>query len=248
MHALYSNSMAFSIKLASDFQSSAILPCLPIALDHSLTPRFHCGIYSLHLNQQKHTQDLSFGCSCIILLNCLSIILSLHKMFPIMLIFSMPINSSFKWSDSCEDLTEEQLYELILHCHSATAAFFSKLLSWYYLSKNNELDSYYKIIQQCINHIKRGFVKDYMPQLHNIHKFLTYFNDDEAECIKTFLWLILKIINWFYILLILCALNKHKINKLNKDSHIKITKFIIKWYESFFYLKLEKQIKVCKFE
>lgn len=62
---------------------------------------------------------------------------------------------------------------------------------------------------------------------------------------RQYLWLISRVVGWSYALLILCALGKHRIQRLDEDQRVKLIKYINKRRSSLFCPKLEDPATQC---
>ncbi|KAL8912015.1 MAG: hypothetical protein Q9171_002928 [Xanthocarpia ochracea] len=147
--------------------------------------------------------------------------------------FGTPSNRSFQWFDNLEGLTSEELDEIVIQCRSATAAFLTELTDRRRPWRDCALEDYCDLLQQDAKHVnKKGLTKEHKHQLQGVYTFLADLGDNQTErnekkVVRHFLWLISRVIGWSYALLILCALGKNKVEKLDEDQRVKITKFII---------------------
>ncbi len=172
-------------------------------------------------------------------------------MSPISITFGTSINPNFKWSDSLVDLTDKELDELVVHCRSATAAFFTELSDRQKPWKDHKLEQYYDILLENVNYINRkGLSTQHGLNLHDLYIFLADPSDTQTErneikVVRHFLWLISKVIGWSYALLILCALGRHKVQRLDDDQRVKLAKHIINHRTTLFCPILEDKAIEC---
>jgi len=175
-------------------------------------------------------------------------------MSQITIAFGTPANRSFRWFDTFEGLTTEELDEIIIQCRSATAAFLTELVDRRRPWTDCALEDYYVILQRNANRIdKKGLTKEHKLQLHGVHTILADPGDtqperNEKKVARHFLWLISRVIGWSYALLTLCALGKNKVEKLDEDQRVKIIKFIIQRRGSLFCSSLEEMSMTCKLD
>lgn len=171
---------------------------------------------------------------------------------PITITFSTPANLDFRWFDNLEGLTTEELDEIVIQCRSATAAFLIELTDRRRPWRDYALEDYCDILQQTANRInKKGLTKEQELQLQGVYTYLADSGDTQAErndkkVARHFLWLISRVIGWSYALLTLCALGKNKVEKLNEDQRVKITRFIIQFRGSLFCSSLEEMSMTCE--
>lgn len=172
-------------------------------------------------------------------------------MSEISITFGTPANPKFRWVDSFEGLTDEELDEIVVHCRSATAAFFTELSDRRQPRKDFTLEGYYDKLLKDANHInKKGFTEEHALQLNHLYKSLADPGNaqderNEIKAARHFLWLVSKVIGWPYALLILCTLGKHKMRKLNEDQRVKLIKYITKHRGMLFCPRLKDKAIQC---
>jgi hypothetical protein len=172
-------------------------------------------------------------------------------MSPISITFGTPANPKFKWFDSFEGLTDEELDEIVVHCRSATAAFFAELSDRRKPWKDRTLEDYYEILLENADRINRkGFAKEHALRLKDLYMSLAdpsnaQIERNENKVARHFLWLVSRVIDWSYALLILCTLGKHKVQKLDEDQRVKLIKHIIKHRETLFCPRLKDKAIQC---
>jgi len=168
--------------------------------------------------------------------------------------FGTLANRDFRWFDNLEDLTTEELDEIAIQCRSATAAFLTELTDRRRPWTDCALEEYYVILQRDANHIKKkGLTQEHELRLQGVYTFLadpgdTQTERNEKKAARHFLWLISRVIGWSYALLTLCALGKNKVEKLDEDQRVKITKFIIQRRGSLFCSSLEERSVTCNLD
>lgn len=172
-------------------------------------------------------------------------------MSPISITFRTPTNPEFKWFNSFEGLTDEELEEIAVHCRSATAAFFTELSDRRTARKDRTVESYHDMLLGNAEGINRkGFTDDHKLCLNNLYTFLAdpvgaQTERDDNKLARQHLWLVSRVMDWSYALLILCALGKNKLHKLNEDQRIKLIKHIAQHPDSLFYPKLKDKAIQC---
>ena len=175
-------------------------------------------------------------------------------MSQITIAFGTSANRSFRWFDNFKNLTTEDLDEIIIQCRSATAAFLAELVDRRRPWTDRALENYYVTLQQNAKRINnKGLTEKHKLQLDGVYTTLADPGDTQSErsekkVARHFLWLISRVIDWSYALLILCALGKNKVEKLDEDQRVKIIKFIFQRRESLFCPRLEKMSETCKLD
>jgi hypothetical protein len=153
-------------------------------------------------------------------------------MSPISITFGTPTNPSFQWYDSFKGLADEELKEIVIHCRSATAAFFTEFSDRRKPWKDRTLEDYHDMLLENANRInRRGLTDKHKGYLKNLYPFLADPGDaqierNETKVARQYLWLVSRVIGWSYALLILCALGKHRLQKLDEDRRVKLVKYI----------------------
>jgi len=172
-------------------------------------------------------------------------------MSSISITFGTPTNPKFQWFDDLKGLTDEELDEIVIHCRSATAAFFTELSDRRQPWKDRKVEAYYDMLLKNANHInRRGLTNEHKGYLNNLYTLLADPSDAQTErndmkVARQYLWLVSRVIGWSYALLILCALGKHKIQKLDEDQRIKLFKHITQHRDSLFCSKLKDKAVPC---
>ena len=172
-------------------------------------------------------------------------------MSPISITFRTPTNPEFKWFDSFEDLTDEELEEIAVQCRSATAAFFTELSHRRTPRKDWTVESHLDMLLENANRINRkGFTDEHKVRLNNLYTFLAdpvgaQPERDDNKVARQYLWLVSRVTDWSYALLILCALGKDKLHRLNEDQRIKLIKYIAQHPDSLFCPKLKDKAIQC---
>lgn len=173
-------------------------------------------------------------------------------MSAISITFSTPAQLHFNWYDSLESLTDEELEELTVHCRGAMAALFTELSDRRKSCRAPE--AYSDMLLRTAKYINRvGFTKDHESYLRDLYLFLAEPDDRQIErsdlkVVRQFLWLISRLTNWSYALLILCTLGKHKMQVLNEHERTKLTKSIIKHRADFQCPRLEDKASQCNLQ
>ncbi len=94
-------------------------------------------------------------------------------MSPISITFGTPTNPSFQWYESFKDLADEELEEIVVHCRSATAAFFTELTDRRKPWKNQTLEDYHDMLLENANRINtRSLTDEHEDYLKNLYSFL----------------------------------------------------------------------------
>ena len=173
-------------------------------------------------------------------------------MSPISITFDTSINSCFQWYDSFKGLADKELEEIVVHCRSATTVFFIELSNRRKLWKNRTLENYHDMLLKNVNRInRRGLIDEHEGYLKNLYSFLADSKDaqierNETKVARQYLWLVSRVIGWFYALLILCALSKHRLQKLDEDQRVKLVKYITQHRDFLFCSKLANKVFRCK--
>ena len=163
--------------------------------------------------------------------------------------FGTPTNPSFQWFDSLKGLADEELDEIAIHCRSATAAIFTELSDRRNPWKDQTLEEYHKLLLKTANRINRkGLTNKNKLYLNDLNTYLAGPDDarNEIKVVRQFLWLVSRVIGWSYALLILCALGKHRLQKLDEDRRIKLVKHITQHSDSLLCPVLEDKADLCK--
>ena len=173
-------------------------------------------------------------------------------MSPISITFGTPTNPSFQWYDSFKGLADEELEEIVVHCRSATAAFFTELSDRRKPWKDRTLEEYHDMLLENADRInRRGLTDEHKGYLKNLYLYLADPGDAQIErndtkVARQYLWLISKAIGWSYALLILCTLGKHRLQRLDEDRRVKLVKHITQHRDSLFCPKLKDKAIRCE--
>ena len=162
--------------------------------------------------------------------------------------FGTPTNPRFQWFDNLKDLANEELDEIAVHCRSATAAIFTELSDRSNPWKDQTLEGYYDMLLKTVNQINgNGLTHEHELYLNNLYRYLAGPDDvrNEIKVVRQFLWLVSRVIGWSYALLILCALDKHRLQKLDEDRRVKLVKHITQQRDSLFCPILEDKAVRC---
>lgn len=168
-------------------------------------------------------------------------------MSPISIVFSTSNKDSFRWFDNLKALTDEELNEIIIHSRSATAAFFAELSDrckpW---TDENSL-KYYGILWTTAEQINEtGFTNQHETRIQDSYPLLADSETgetarSETKLARQFLWLISRVTCWAHALLILCALGRHAIQKMDDDQRAKLIQFIAQNHKPLFCRKLQEK-------
>ena len=79
---------------------------------------------------------------------------------------------------------------------------------------------------------EEGLTNEHELYLNQLCTFLADPDDaqterNEIKIVRQYLWLVSRVVGWSYVLLILCTLGKHKLQKLDEDRRIKLVKHIV---------------------
>ena len=175
-------------------------------------------------------------------------------MSPIDITFATPTHPEFKWLDSFESLGEEEIKGFIVTLRGALSAFSTELIDRRKPYKDQTLENHELMLQETAKHINtQGLTKTHEIYLGNLDSALAQAACAQAErkeskAARQYLWLISQVIGWPYVLLVFCALGKHKVEHLNEDQRIKIVKYIAKHRESLFCRRLDDKAIQCQFQ
>lgn len=97
----------------------------------------------------------------------------------------------------------------------------------------------------------RSLTDEHEDYLKNLYSFLADSRDaqierNETKVARQYVWLVSRVIGWSYALLILCALSKHRLQKLDEDRRVKLVKHITQHRASLFCPKLKNKAIRCK--
>ena len=168
-----------------------------------------------------------------------------------------PTHPEFHWLDSFENLEEEDIEETILILRGALAAFSAELSDRREPWTDQALEINKEKLKVTAQHInKQGLTEMHEANLDSLKLPLA-----QAECAqnerkeskpskagKQYLWLVSTVIGWPYVLLIICALGKHKMERMDEDQRVKLLKYTAKHRESLFCRRLEDRAIQCQFQ
>jgi len=172
-------------------------------------------------------------------------------MSPISITFTTAANPRFQWLDNLESIEDGEIEEIIILLRSALATFFTELTDRRGPSKNTRLKGLYDSIQRSADDInKEGFTKEHRLLLDNLHLYPMDPDEaqkerNEAKVARQYLWLVSRAIGWSYALLILCALGKSRVHKLDDDQRVRILKHLVKTRGSLLCRRLEDKAVQC---
>lgn len=194
---------------------------------YCLFPPFECAAWS----RQHHS------CKC--------------AMSSIDIIFVTSIYFKFKWLDSLKTFKKKQIEEFIMIFRGALSVFFAKLTDRRKFWKNQSFENYKKMFQKTVQQInEQKLITIHEKYLNNLNSFLTQTDRAQIEqkknktnnVTKQYFWFISKITNWFYVFLIFCALNKHKIEHFDENQRVKFVKYIVQNKKTFFCRNFQNKI------
>ncbi len=172
-------------------------------------------------------------------------------MSPISITFGTPTNPKFQWFDSFKGLADKELNEMAVQCRGAMAAIFTEISDRREPWKDQTLEDYYEMLLKNANRInKRDLTDEHKGNLNNLYTYLADPSDAQTERKETklarqYLWLVSRVTDWSYALLILGALGKHRVQKLDEDRRVKLIKHITQHRDSLFCPKLEDKAVHC---
>lgn len=150
-------------------------------------------------------------------------------MSPINIIFRTPTNPNFTWLDNFKGVEDQELDEIAIHCRSATAAIFTELSDRRNPWKDRTLEDYQAMLLKNAHQInEEGLTYEHEVYLDNLYTYLAGPGDarNEVKMVRHFLWLVSRVMDWSYALLLLCTLGKHRLQKLDEDRRVKLIKYI----------------------
>lgn len=168
-----------------------------------------------------------------------------------------PTHPEFNWLDSFESLEEEEIEGIILILRGVLAAFSAELTDRRKPWTDQALENYKEKLQETAKQInEQGLTETYEGHLDSLKLSLAQAGCAQTERKKSklskagrqYLWLISNIIGWPFVLLIICALGKHKMERLDKDQRVKLLKYIANHRESLFCRRLEDRAIQCQFQ
>lgn len=168
--------------------------------------------------------------------------------------FNTPRVPSFKWYESHERLTIQELNELVIQCRSATAAFSTELNDRHFPSpQDEETRARHQSLGQTaeqINH--QGLGKAHLINMQGLYGML---DDPQGQAERTpsrlarhFIWLVSRILGWPYALLVLCTFGREIIRKLNESQRARIITHIFDNRNSLFCQPLQDQATSCNLD
>lgn len=150
-------------------------------------------------------------------------------MSPISIIFRTPTNPNLTWLDTFRGITDEELDEFAIHCRNATAAIFTELSDRRNPWKDRTLEKYKdKLLRNAYQINKEGLTDGHKAYLDNLYLYLAGPGDtrNEIKLVRQFLWLVSRVTDWSYALLLLCSLGKHRLQKMDEDRRVKLIKHV----------------------
>ena len=168
-----------------------------------------------------------------------------------------PDHPEVNWLDSSEGLEELEIEGIILILRGALAAFSAELSDRRQPWTDEALEDYKGKLQETAKQInEHRLTKQHELHLDNSRSSLSQAGSaqiegkesNQSKAGRQYLWLISNLIGWPYVLLIICALGKHKIERIDEDQRVKLLKYIAEHRESLFCRKLEDRAIQCQFQ
>lgn len=151
-------------------------------------------------------------------------------MSQISITFATPTNPDFKWLDSLRGLREEEIEEIIIHLHGALAAFFAELTDRDRPWEDSALEDYFQELQKKASEINRGGLSEELnwDLLPTSPTALGNAQPDrrDTKIVRQFIWQVSRVVGWAFALLVLLALDKPTLLKLNEYQRVKLLKHI----------------------
>ena len=172
-----------------------------------------------------------------------------RTMSPISIVFRTPSNPNFTWFDTFKSITDEELDEFAIHCRNATAAIFTELSDRRNPWKDRTLENYQDMLLKNAHQINQGELNsEHEVYLDNLHTYLAGPGDarKDVKVATQFLWLLSRITDWSYALLLLCSLGKHRLQKMDEDRRVKLIRYIIQDRDSLFCPVLKDRAIQCQ--
>ena len=173
-------------------------------------------------------------------------------MSPIEIIFTTPTQPWFRWLDSFKCLREEEIEILIVILRGALAAFSAELADRREPSRDQTLEKYKKMLQETAKQInEQGLTRTHKGYLGSLNESLAqagHAQSKKGKAARQYLWLVSSVIGWPYVLLIYCALGKHKVELLNEDQQVQLVKYMAEHRESLFCCRLKDSAIQCQFQ
>ncbi|KAL9124348.1 MAG: hypothetical protein Q9217_006315 [Psora testacea] len=168
-----------------------------------------------------------------------------------------PTHPEFNWLDSFESLEEEEIEGIILILRGALAAFSAELTDRRKPWMDQALENYKEKLQQTAKQInEQGLTETHEANLDSLKLSLAQTGCAQTErkeskpskAGRQYLWLISNVIGWPYVLLIICALGKHRMERIDEDQRVKLLRWIAKHRESLFCRTLEDRAIQWQFQ
>ena len=178
-------------------------------------------------------------------------------MSPIDITFATANHPELNWLDSFERLEEEEIEGLIPILRGALAAFSAELIDRRKPWTDQALENYKEKLQKTAKQInEQGLTETHEGHLKSLKSSLAQAGYAQAEGNETqpskagrqYVWLISNVIGWPYVLLTICALGKHKMERIDEDQRVKLLKYIAKHREPLFCRRLEDRAVQCQFQ
>ena len=153
-----------------------------------------------------------------------------------------PMRPGLKWYDSFKSLGDQEIEEIIVHLRSALAAFHADLADRREPLEEWTLDEYQDMIIKKAKVLKKnGLVKEHERDLSSLDALLASKDEGQTERLRQYLWLISSVVGSSYVLLIVCALGKSRLMKMDEYQRVKLIKFIVSHQEQLFCEELEME-------
>ena len=162
-----------------------------------------------------------------------------------------PTHPECNWLDSFESLKEEEIEGILLILRGALAAFSAELTDRRMPWPDHELQNYKKKLQETARQInEQELTRTHKANLDSLTGYAQHERKEskQSKAGKQYLWLISNVIGWPYVLLIICALGKHKIERIGDNQRVKLLKYIVKHRESLFCRRLEDRAVQYQFQ
>ncbi len=157
---------------------------------------------------------------------------------PVGITFRTSSSSKLRWLDSFEDLEDEEIEELILHCRNAAASLDAELLQ---RRQRLECDTLKNLCDMLLKYADETNQSGFVRGNHDLDDLYTFVaNTDnverrDAKIARQYLWFMSRVMHcWSYALLILCTFGKNRVIRFNEVMRACLIKHIVRHHVRLF--------------
>ena len=170
---------------------------------------------------------------------------------PINITLTSPNYPKFSWSDDLKSLGDGEIEEFTIILRGALSAFSAELADRFKPRKDQEFEHLKNLLQEAAQQInEQGLNATHERYLESLSPLLIQTEDNKVflktdahqmreKSMRQYFRIVSKVVDRPYVLLIICALGKHRIMFLREYHRIKLVKYIAQNQETLFCRRLQ---------